>query len=379
MSCTPEEFFYVFLHTKLTVLKIRVAFILVLGMANVFAQNSSDSTLKKVVFSAYADVYYAYDFNSPIDNVRPPFVYSFNRHNEVNLNLGFVKASYLSERVRANAALGSGTYMNANYAAEAGTLQNVYECNIGVKWSKKRNLWLDAGVFPSHIGFESAISKDCWALTRSIQADNSPYFEAGAKLTYISDSSTWLLSMLVLNGWQRIQRQNGNSLPAFGTQVSYTPSSKFTLNSSTFIGSDHPDSVRKMRYFHNLYGVFQLSKKWYLTAGFDFGLEQKWKGSRTYNTWMSPVLLVKMLVNDSWSLTGRAEWYQDKNGVIVALGSPNGFNTFGYSLNADFRINPHAVFRIECRTLHSADPIFIQNGNGKRTSTTLTTVLSISF
>jgi hypothetical protein len=39
---------------------------------------------------------------------------------------------------------------------------------------------------PSHIGFESAIGKDCATLTRSILADNSPYYEAGVKIDITS-------------------------------------------------------------------------------------------------------------------------------------------------------------------------------------------------
>jgi hypothetical protein len=35
---------------------------------------------------------------------------------------------------------------------------------------------------PSHIGFESVISADCWTLTRSLLAENSPYYETGMRL-----------------------------------------------------------------------------------------------------------------------------------------------------------------------------------------------------
>ncbi len=214
------------------------------------AQDSTGS----LTISGYAEAYYQYDFNKPLDNNRPGFIYSHNRHNEFNLNLGFIKANYSAERVRANLALAAGTYMNANYAAEPGVLKNIYEANAGVKISKKKNLWLDAGIFGSHIGFESATSKDCWNITRSILADNSPYFEAGAKITYSSDNSKWLLSGLALNGWQRITRVSGNSLMSWGTQIQFKPSDKVLLNYSTFIGTDKPDSARLSRLFHNIYG-----------------------------------------------------------------------------------------------------------------------------
>lgn len=59
---------------------------------------------------------------------------------------------------------------------------------------------------PSHIGFESAIGKDCWNLTRSILADNSPYYETGIKLGYTSKNEKLYLAGMYLNGWQRIQK-----------------------------------------------------------------------------------------------------------------------------------------------------------------------------
>src|SRR5262249_17982073 len=102
--------------------------------------NAQDSSKASVTFSGYADVYYLYDLNKPADGTRPAFVYSYNRHNEFNLNLGFVKGAYSSQRIRANLALGAGTYMNANYSSEPGVLKNVFEANAGIRIGKK-DLW----------------------------------------------------------------------------------------------------------------------------------------------------------------------------------------------------------------------------------------------
>jgi hypothetical protein len=145
-------------------------------------------------------------------------LYSHNRHNEFNLNLGFIKAGCNAERMRANLAIGVGTYMNANYAAEPSTLRFLYEANVGYKLSSKKNLWFDIGIMSSHIGFESAMSSACWTLTRSMMADNSPYYESGAKISYTSENEKWQFAALALNGWQRITRIEGNSMISFGTQ-----------------------------------------------------------------------------------------------------------------------------------------------------------------
>ena len=246
--------------------------LLVLLLASGAMSAQLDTSKSNLSFTGYAEVYYTYDLNQPNDHNRPSFFYSHNRHNEFNLNLGFVKTSYNTDRVRANVALATGTYMNINYSAEPGVLKNIYEANTGIKLSKKKNVWLDAGIFASHIGFESAVSKDCWGLTRSILGENCPYYESGAKISFTSDNSKWFLSGLILNGWQHIQRPDGNNTPAFGTQITYTPNSNITLNYSTFIGNEKPDTAQQMRYFHNFYAMFHVTDKFHITAGFDYGM-----------------------------------------------------------------------------------------------------------
>lgn len=355
----------------------KIAIIILSISTSIFSVQAQNKPEIKV--SGYLETYYGYDFNKPADNKRPGFVYSHNRHNEVNLNLGFIKGAYDNGTVRANLAVMTGTYSNANLAAEPGVLKNIFEANAGFRLSKKSNLWIDAGIFASHIGFESAVSKDCWGLTRSILADNSPYYESGAKLTYISDNSKWLLSGLFLNGWQHIQRPDGNNTPAFGTQITFTPNSKITLNYSTFIGNEKPAIAKQMRYFHNIYGIFHITNKFHVTTGFDYGMEQKSKGSSDYNKWYSPVLIAKVSFNDKWSATGRWEYYSDGNGVMIATGTPNGFKTSGYSLNLDYGPVSNAVIRLEGKVYDSKDKIFVRNLNPVNHSATLTTSIAVSF
>lgn len=343
------------------------------------AKAQSDSTQNPLTVSGYIETYYSYDAGKPDNHTRPSFTYSHNRHNEVALNLGFVKAAYSKDKVRANLALMAGSYTNANLAAESGVLKNIFEANAGVKISKTKNLWVDAGIFASHIGFESAIGKDCWNLTRSILADNSPYYESGAKISYTSGNEKWFVSGLLLNGWQRMQRIDGNNTLSFGHQLTFKPNSKVTLNSSSFVGSDTPDSTKQMRYFHNFYGQFQLHEKLGLIVGFDMGAQQKSKGSSDYHTWYSPVVIAKYSPASKISIAARAEYYGDAKGVIVATGTPNGFQTYGYSLNLDYAVASNVLWRIEGRGFASKDKIFTSDNKPSKNNYFVTTALAISF
>lgn len=341
------------------------------------AAETQDEAPSAVTISGYLESYYLHDFNHPSDDTRPSFTYSHNMVDKPSINLGFIKASISLERLRANLAVGSGSYMRANYALEPSDLQKLFEANVGFKLSD--NLWLDAGVMPSHIGFESAIGLDNWTLTRSLLADNSPYFETGLRLSYTSDDGKWDASGLVLNGWQRIQRPEGNTTPAIGHQLTYKPNAQLTLNSSSFIGNDKSDQERKMRYFHNLYAQYHINPQWSLLAAFDIGAEQKERNSSGYHVWLTPIVIAKYTHSNQLSVAARAEYYQDKHQVIVATDTPNGFRTFSYSANVDYRLSNHFAVRAELRKFHSKDKIFQQNNRLSDENLMATTALIMQF
>jgi hypothetical protein len=365
-----------FLAMTKTMKKIIVAALIAFGFTTVNAQEESKSPF---MFSGYIETYYSYDFENPDNHVRPGFFYSHNKHNEVNLNLGLAKVNYTKDNVRGNFALMAGTYAEYNLATEQDLLKNVYEANIGVKISKNHNLWVDAGIMPAHIGFESAIGKDCMTLTRTILADNSPYYEAGVKIGYTSKSEKWYLAAMYLNGWQRIQKIDGNQTPAFGTQITYKPCSAVALNWSTYIGNEQPDIDKKWRYFNNFYGQFKVTEKTNLIAGFDIGAQQSAKGSSDYDVWYSPVVIAQYKPTAKIQLAARGEYYQDKKGVIIATGTPNGFKTYGFSANFDYLPVSNMMFRIEARTLNSKDDIFLKDNSSSNDNVFLTTSLAISF
>ena len=357
-----------------------VACLLVSG--GVYAQEIS--TITNTLFSpfkisGYVETYYSVSFSEAFKD-RKPVIPSYKKNDEPAVSLAFFKTSYDTKSIKANFALALGDYMSANYSAEPGLLENLYEGNIAIKLSKENNLWLEAGVFSSHIGFEGFEAKNNWSLTRSLTAESTPYYESGAKISHTSNDGKWFLSALILSGWQRITPVDGNTLPSFGTQITYSPSSKITLNSSTFIGTDTPDRIRLMRYFHNFYGIFKLNNKLAATLGFDIGMQQKNKGSSAMNVWFSPTAILRYTPTAKTAFAVRAEYYDDPGNVIINANSPNGFSMWGFSANFDWRLTKNFLWRAEARGLVSKDNIFIKHdGIATDNNTTLTTSLVISF
>src|SRR6218665_2953057 len=133
----------------------KVIFFLSRAVIEARAQDNEREPKETFTAGAYLDLYYNDNFNEPSDGNNAYFV-SYNRHNEINVNLGYAALNYKTPHFKSRLALGAGTYMNANYAAESGTLKNIAEASVAVRLSKKRNYWMEAGVLSSPYTNESA-------------------------------------------------------------------------------------------------------------------------------------------------------------------------------------------------------------------------------
>ncbi len=326
----------------------------------------------------FVDAYYGFDFNHGNTNQRPGFLYSHNRQNEFTVNNAVLGARYDDGKVRGALGVHAGTYVSANYAAEDPVMKHIYEAYAGFRPFKKA--WLDLGIFGSHIGFESAISKDNWTLTRSLMAENSPYYESGARLTYeVGPKLT--LTGLVLNGWQNIRETN--QAKGLGTQIQWKPTDKLLINSSTFYGNEQPaDSVIRRRYFHDFYITYAATERLNLALVFDVGKQQS-AGRNGYDTWHTGSAFVKYKLSNLFSTTLRGEYYNADRGVIINSISPvpsaARFLAGGTSLNLDYLPTANVAFRVEGRYLRAQNAIFQHDTGASRNYGNVTTSVALSF
>ncbi len=309
-------------------------------------------------YSGYTEGFYGYSSSSGSSKLYP-FIYSYPDTNGLRLNHAQMELNYNSEDWFGHAGIHTGRYVEENYAAEPAFLRSIYTASIGKRFSSL--LSLEAGVFTSHIGLESAIGKDNWTLSRSVMADNSPYFESGVKLNVVPND-TVSVSFLVLNGWQNISDTNDNK--AFGTQIQWKPNPSFLLNSSTFIGNEQPaGSPSKQRYFHDLYAVIALSDSWSLAPVLDMGIQEN--GSGGWDSWGGVAVLNQWKMHPSWRLGARLEYFSDPAHVV----SSGADAVLSASINSDHVVADHLLWRNELKTYW----------NLPTSSTTFLTSLSWAF
>jgi hypothetical protein len=314
-------------------------------------------------FSGYVEPYVVVERRRSPEGQRAGFLYNFDRAGQPDLNLAMVRVGHEGPRLRAGLAVAAGTYMEANYAAEPSGLGHLLEGWIGTASSDGR-VTADIGVFPSHIGFESAIGVDNWTLTRSLAAENSPYFESGLRVGWRSKDGRWSAAGLLLNGWQRIRRPDSLE-PAIGHQLTWTPHDRLTVNSSSFIGSDKPRGERRMRYFHDLYAIASVGEAWQVAAGLDTGFEEATAGGGRVNRWSSPQLVVRRRLGSTSFAAARVERYRDPGGVLVSP-TGDGLVAWGLSANVDRRFGKRYTLRTEVRWLRATAPVFETRSDGPR-------------
>jgi hypothetical protein len=336
-------------------------------------QEVSDSSSKGAwKFNAYAESFFCVRQRLETGQNISDFQFNHNRGNIIGLNQVSQGVEYLSKDFRFNLALHTGTYVEDNYAAEPAYLQPINRAYVGYRVSKKRNVWLDAGVFPSYIGFESVNAFDNATATRSLLAENSPYFLTGIRANYpISPKNEF--NFYVLTGWQRIKPQNNNSLPSFGWQWIHAFPNQSKFNWSFWAGADHPDSSRKWRYFNNFY--WQGKKgKWSYTVGFDIGMEQEKKTAKSFFIWYSPVLITQYSISNKWRSAFRIEHYADPHSVITKPANGSAVRASSQSINVDYSPRPSILCRVEWRSLQAKEPVFFQRDKyaNKTSYTTLT-------
>jgi len=323
---------------------------------NIDTTNKSTLTIEGNI-----DAYYGYDFNKLQTKDKPYFV-SYSRNNEVNLNFAYVSFKYSSERLRATLAPGFGTYMNANYAAETGSLKYIVEAYAGFKPFAKKNIWLDIGILPSPYTYESAFSFNQLVYTRTYGAENTPYYQAGARLS-LPLTKKLSANLYLLNGWQQISDVN-NSL-SFGSNLELNANEHLTLDWDTYIGDEssaaHPDY--RTRYFSDLYATWNPSEKISIATCVYGGLQKRLADGKAMENsyWWQANTAIKYSFSKHHSLSARVEYFDDKDGVIVQPITPViGFNSFSESLCYNWKVTDNVLFRVEARYFQSGKEVYLK-------------------
>ncbi|MDP9203023.1 MAG: porin [Gemmatimonadota bacterium] len=345
-------------------------------------QSTADSSrIVSVRLGGFTDVYYAYDFARP-PKIDRPFTTQAARHNEFNVNLAFIEAVAAGASVRGRIALQAGSSVQANYASEprVGTISGpevsrfLQEATAGVRVAQM--VWIDAGIFFSHIGSESWISRDNPTYTRSLAADFTPYYETGIRATW-TPRPTFSAQLNLLNGWQNVSETNSDK--AIGLRFDYALFPSLSFAYDNFFGNEAPDSVpSRTRVFHELTVRANPTKRVQLLALAQRGTERRARRSGSA-AWSGAVAIGRVELTPRIATAARVEFYSDPEQVIVPTGIMAGFRAHGASLGLDALVAPGVSWRNEIRSLRFADAVYPARPDGRLVRSDLFVVTALNL
>ena len=323
---------------------------------------------------AFLDTYFAWDTNRPSDNKRP-FTTQAVRHNEPNINLGFLGVKLEEKTYRGRFVIQGGNSVEANTPFENDDLKYIQESVIGKKIGDKT--WLDGGIYLGHIGAESWISRDNWTYTRSMNLDYVPYYATGLRLSHEKDDRN-SFQFHLMNGWQNIREDN--QAKAVGFQYVHK-GDDLTFTYNNFLGDEEVTPSEKSGKFRPRFrGYHNFILKWeeYLLA-VDFAHEAQKENEGTNLMWATS-LTSRQVLNESQAIASRIEYYNDPHAINVLTPGNKNFEVMSASVNFDQKIGTHVLWRSEIKAYTSRDQIFPEGNNRlRRQDGVLITSLSLSL
>ncbi|WP_224368606.1 porin [Hyalangium versicolor] len=327
---------------------------LLLSQTEPAAPSAPEGLVTRLKVEGGVDAYYGFNFNRPRDsaNFIPGTGTTAKRHNEFSVNLATLGVSMDPVPVGFRLLLGYGTGMEVLHLAEpAGTAvgpdvwRYVQQASLSFAHGP---LTVEAGVYPSHIGFESLQSQLNWTYTRSWMGELSPYYQSGLKGTW-RFSDAWSVQLHLINGWQTIGENNHGK--ALGTQVAYS-GERLSASFNTFIGEEGSEDSDGLRLFGDGVVTYKVTEAFSLGATADVGTQQRPDSDAAL--WYAAGLTARMQLSGTVAVAARGELYKDRDGLISGAAQTLVEGT----LTLEVRPAEHLTLKLEARQDHSTQDVF---------------------
>jgi len=335
-----------------------------LASSSLFAQDSAK--VSPLSISGYADAYYAYYTDSVGTGNIQKFPTTCPRSNSFGLNIAMLSAKYTTEKVRSTITLHYGDIALTTWSAKYNFIQ---EANVGIRLRKK--LWLDAGLFRTHIGTEGLLVKENICSSIAIGTFNEPYYQAGVKLMY-TPTDKLQVCLHFLNGYNIFE--DNNELKSAGMLLSYTFNDKFSATYTNYAGDDTPNGYTgsRLRLYNNLYFNYA-KKKIKIQVGGDYGTQNKsdTTGTKTASMY-SALATVRYQATSKLGIYTRGEVFSDPSGFLSGTfvdnkGKTTGLELWGVTAGLEIKTSDNSYVKLEARQLQ-CDPnqeIFYWDGKAQ--------------
>lgn len=272
-----------------------------------------------------------------------------SRDRELGLDLAALELSLPAEPVGFRLVAGAGDSVEALHAGEPGEGAD----RLGplvfatVAWQAAPRWRFEAGLSPSHIGFESAFAGANWNVTPSWTATFSPYYQLGLSATYAIDDE-WSAGLYAVNGWQTAT--DANDAASWGGRLAWARGD-WSAALNGWWGPERAGDESHARSLVDLVATVPLADDWSLGVEAYRGREERPGGSAN---WSSAALYLRFEATERVALAARAERFEDPDAGISGLAQ----TLESATLTLGWRVAAPLVLRAEARADRSTALLF---------------------
>lgn len=347
----------------------------------------TEAAASPIKLDFYIDAYYAFDTDSHLDTDPSPTATTLGprgdrplnavnfRRNEFNLNTAQVTASTQMDWFRGRTTFQFGTIANSSWAPSK--YSAIQEANVGIRpaanlGGEGNELWIDGGIFLTHIGNEALLPRYNWLSTLALVTMFEPFYQAGVRASY-NWGSLFNLQLHVLNGYGSIEDNNFSK--DFGWSIGYSPLSNLSFAWNGQVGDvGNYDAAKKadpgqIRFYNNINATYQILPELGVKGQFDVATE-------TGKVYYGAQLTGRYDFLEKFGVTLRAETIQDAQGMLTSSFDSSDDNTsqglqgFGVTLGLEYRPLQNAFIRLEGRELvmNPTNNAIFMDANGNASS-----------
>ncbi len=248
------------------------------------------------------------------------------RRNEFNLNTAQVTASMEQDWYRGRATFQFGTI--AQQAWTPAAFSAVQEANLGFKAAgnlggEGNNLWVDGGIFLTHIGNEALLPRYNWLSNLALVTMYEPFYQSGIRASY-NWGSMLTAQLHVLNGYGNIVDNNINK--SVGWLIGYNPLSNLGVSWSGLVGDEsNTGDAAFIRFYNNFNVNYMILDTLGIRAQMDVANQSN------LGLYYGGQLTARYDFLEHFGVTVRGEMIQDPNGVVTT----DKLQGFGATLGLD--------------------------------------------
>ena len=238
------------------------------------------------------------------------------------------------------------------------------------------------GKFNTLHGAEVSESKDNWNFSRSyLFGYAEPVTHTGVRFSYpFTDWFTGLFG--VNNGWDVVD--DNNVAKTIEWQGNFIPCPKTSLSITGMHGAEQNSDNRDQRHMVGFVAGYNPTDKLGFKLAYDYGHEQDAVSENPDEdaSWQGVAGYARYQVNDWYAVAGRAEYFDDADGVRTGVRAANGVGDaqlWELTLTNEFKIYKDLITRLEYRHDHANNAVFAAGSSTDNTQDTLSAEVIYPF